>query len=104
MLHRDSQLLEMVRLYKDGTEELYAGEDLVDRRILRDIVMAGPQSSWVNMIDAPPSEFRANNRFVGYGTSWLLQPFLFLKWNFAERRRKTPYSRTRLKSLPERSF
>ena len=67
-----SKPLEMVRLYENGTEEaVRSGEFFgVDRRILRDIVMAGPQSSWIHMIDAPPSDFRANNQFVGYGTSW----------------------------------
>ena len=67
-----SKPLEMVRLYKDGREEVVRGGSFfgVDRRILRDIVMAGPQSPWVNMIDAPPGDFRANNQFVGYGTSW----------------------------------
>lgn len=67
-----SKPLEMVRLYKDGREEPVRGGRFfgVDRRILRDIVMAGPQSPWIHMIDAPPSDFRANNQFVGYGTSW----------------------------------
>ena len=67
-----SMPLEMVRLYKNGREEAVRGARFfgVDRRILRDIVMAGPQSPWIHMIDGPPSEFRSNNQFVGYGTSW----------------------------------
>ena len=67
-----SNPLEMVRLYKDGREEPVRGAKFfgVDRRILRDIVMAGPQSSWIHMIDVPPSEMRFSFGFWGYGTSW----------------------------------
>jgi len=64
--------LEMVRLYRDGREEPVRGGKFfgVDRRIFKDIVMAGPQSSWYNVIDLPPSEMRFNIGFFGYGSSW----------------------------------
>jgi hypothetical protein len=64
--------LEMVRLYRDGREVPVRGAKFfgVDRRVFRDIVMAGPQSDWMHMIDEPPFEMRFDIGFFGYGTSW----------------------------------
>jgi len=64
--------LEMVRLYRNGREEPVRGGKFfgVDRRIFKDIVMAGPQSDWHNVIDRPPSDMRFNIGFFGYGSSW----------------------------------
>ena len=90
-----SKPLEMVRLYKDGREEVVRGGSFfgVDRRILRDIVMAGPQSAWVNMIDAPPEDFRANNQFCGIWHKLVCSSDSYLRdgapWD--RRRRKTSH-------------
>ncbi|MEC7985460.1 MAG: metallopeptidase TldD-related protein [Myxococcota bacterium] len=64
--------LEAYRLYKDGREEPIRGLQFlgVDRRTLKDIVMAGPQSEWKNMFDLPPSDMRYTSGYYSYGTSW----------------------------------
>lgn len=64
---------EIYRLYSDGREEPLHGMQFlgVDRRVLRDIVAAGPQSSWSGMMDVDPSAARHGmGPFTGVPVSW----------------------------------
>mgnify|MGYP000164777732 CR=1 FL=1 len=60
--------LEVVRLYRDGHEELvqptlsFVG---VDRRVMRDIAAAGPVQDWVGVLDAPNGPRRFSIGTVG---------------------------------------
>lgn len=64
--------MEAYRLYRDGREEPIYGVQFygVDRRILKDIVMAGPQGKWHHTLDLPPSEMRTAIGFDAMGSSW----------------------------------
>ena len=65
--------MEAFRLYKDGREEPIRGVQFVgvDKRVLRDIIFAGPQSNWTNLTDDTPNANRYSIGVAGgMGTSW----------------------------------
>ena len=65
--------LEAYRLYPGGREEPVRGLKFVgvDRRVMRDIVRAGPQSDWINMTDNAPGTGRHSlGEIGGLGVSW----------------------------------
>jgi TldD protein len=65
--------LEAYRLYPSGREEPVRGIKFVgvDRRVMRDIVRAGPQSGWINLTDdAPGSGRHSLGEIGGLGMSW----------------------------------
>ena len=65
--------LEVYRLYGDGTEIPVRNAQFVgvDRRILRDIVSAGPQGEWLSVLDAPHNGGRYGlSPTRGLPTSW----------------------------------
>ena len=60
--------LEVVRLYRDGREEVVQptlGFVGVDRRVLRDIAAAGNRNDWVGVLDAPAGPRRFSIGAVG---------------------------------------
>ena len=60
--------LEVVRLYRDGREEVVQptlGFVGVDRRVLRDIAAAGSRNDWVGVLDAPAGPRRFSIGSVG---------------------------------------
>jgi hypothetical protein len=74
-----TQPLEVVRLYPGGREEPVRGLEFVgaDRRVLRDIVMAGPMHMPTGVMDAGPGARRRNiGSLGGLPASWTVPTVL----------------------------
>lgn len=93
--------MEVYRLYADGRKEPVrsVGFSAVDRRILRDIVAAGPVSPPIDMLDGPPGLSRYQiGPTGGVPVTWMVPPVLVSEVELVSRAGGEP----RVLTLPAR--